>query len=208
MVAENNYLPPDNQDINWPPGYPIFMLIVSGFQSPSLLAIIFAQIITNVLTVVALFQLSKLVFGELIAQWAVMVFSLSLNALLWSGVVMSETLFGFILIIALLLLAKAVRDGSNSLLLFSGFALGLGAMIRPIGLPMILIWALAIVIFGARNAGVRRGVHQSLLIIAGVAVLVLPWTIRNGIRHGEFVFSKVSLKYTESALSHASGSVL
>jgi 4-amino-4-deoxy-L-arabinose transferase-like glycosyltransferase len=194
LASEKNYLAEDKQDLNWPPGYPFFILTVSGFRTPNLRTVISAQMLINVCSVVAIFILGKLIFGEAVATLAALLFSLSPNALFWSTVVMTETLFGFILIISLYLLAKALKSRSNSLLFASGLSLGAAAMVRPIGLPLILIWALVLVIFMAREAGGRRVALQSLLMILGAAMLVVPWIVRNGIVRGEFVFSKVSGK--------------
>ena len=96
LASERNYLASDRQDLNWPPGYPFFILVVSGFQSPNLRAVIIAQMLINICCVVVIFKLSKLIFGEAVAFLAALLFSLSPNALFWSTVVMTETLFGFI----------------------------------------------------------------------------------------------------------------
>jgi hypothetical protein len=65
-------------------------------------------------------------------------------------------------------------------------------MVRPIGLPIIIIWAIALVIFMARELGRQRLAVQTLLLILGAAVLIIPWIVRNGIMRGDFVFSRVS----------------
>jgi 4-amino-4-deoxy-L-arabinose transferase-like glycosyltransferase len=70
--------------------------------------------------------------------------------------------------------------------LLPGLLLGALALVRPEYLAISL--PIAVVVFARRGRdGWRAGLVQALVMLAGLAVVVVPWTIRNEVALGRFV---------------------
>ncbi len=90
---------------------------------------------------------------------------------------MSETVFGFLVALALLLAVRAQGSPTPRAVATIGVVLGFATLTRAEGalLAVLLVVPLAVRIPGS----VARRVGVVALGIAGVVVVVLPWTIRN-----------------------------
>jgi Dolichyl-phosphate-mannose-protein mannosyltransferase len=70
--------------------------------------------------------------------------------------------------------------------LFPGLLLGALALVRPEYLA--ISFPIAVVIFARRGRdGWRTGLAQALIVLAGLAIVVVPWTVRNEVVLGRFV---------------------
>jgi 4-amino-4-deoxy-L-arabinose transferase-like glycosyltransferase len=101
------------------------------------------------------------------------------NLVFHTGVLMTETLFVFLLLASLaLLLAAPWRDGEPRPLRLLTFGLGVGAaaLVRP---PvLVLLPALPLALLAGR-LGWRRATGATLLAGLGAALVVAPWSVRN-----------------------------
>ena len=100
--------------------------------------------------------------------------------LVYSIAVLSEPFFVPALLLGLILSADALADPNKRRLFQAGLSWGLASMIRPHGLPMMLLLA---AMFAAR--GRLRG---AMLVVLGFVIMVLPWTARNQITMGHPTF--------------------
>lgn len=115
------------------------------------------------------------VVAGLIGAGAVAVYPALLE---YQGMLMSEPLAATLLSAAVLAMFWASdRDGVASWAL-PGALLGATAMVRPEYLGVALL--LGVVVFARKARGDwRRALAQAAILLAGVAVVVLPWTVRN-----------------------------
>jgi 4-amino-4-deoxy-L-arabinose transferase-like glycosyltransferase len=98
----------------------------------------------------------------------------------YQGMLMSEPLAATLLSGSVLAMLWATdRDGWARWLL-PGALLGATAMARPEYLGVAFLLALAVFARGARSDW-RRALGQAAIVLAGVAVVVAPWTIRNAV---------------------------
>jgi 4-amino-4-deoxy-L-arabinose transferase-like glycosyltransferase len=122
------------------------------------------------------------------AAW---LYLLSPSAGLWSLTVMSESLFAFLLVVALAFLVLGMVEGRAVGWILAGVILGAAALVRPIGLLLVGLWLLlglaARAPAGARTA-TRTGVG---LFLAGAVLVIAPWMIRNWWATGVPVFAEV-----------------
>ena len=70
--------------------------------------------------------------------------------------------------------------------LLPGVLLGALALVRPEYLGVVLLLGLVVLAHGARDEW-RRSLANALLLLAGVATVVVPWTIRNAVALDRFV---------------------
>ncbi len=103
----------------------------------------------------------------------------------YQGMLMSEPLAATLLSAAVLAMLWA--DGpSRARWLVPGLLLGLLALFRPEYLAISFPVAVAIL---ARHGwpGWRPGLAQAALLLAGLAIVIAPWTVRNAVAMGRFV---------------------
>ncbi|MGH2621270.1 MAG: hypothetical protein ACRDHG_11985, partial [Anaerolineales bacterium] len=63
-----------------------------------------------------------------------------------------------------------------------------------INLTLLPVWGLVIYLFTRRKAGGRPALRATLLLLAGGALVVVPWVARNWITHRQLTFSTVTQK--------------
>jgi hypothetical protein len=103
----------------------------------------------------------------------------------YQGMLMSEPLAATLLSGAVLAMLWADTRGVRGWLV-PGLVLGALALVRPEYLAISL--PIAVVVFARRGRdGWRAGLVQALVMLVGLAVVVLPWTVRNEVALGRFV---------------------
>lgn len=104
----------------------------------------------------------------------------------YQGMLMGEALAATLLSGAVLALLWAADPGSKSRWLLPGLLLGALALVRPEYLGVALLLSLVVLVRnGKRNWS--RTLVQTLLMLGGVAVIIVPWTVRNAIALDRFV---------------------
>lgn len=109
------------------------------------------------------------VTSPLVALWPVLVF--------FASALGTETLALLLVAVSLLLAVRTFRRGGVVLALGAGLAFGLAALARPTALPLAAAawaWLLAL---APRPFGARA--RETTVLALGVALCVLPWTLRN-----------------------------
>jgi len=137
------------------------------------------------ITVVLLFLLASRLFDRRTGVVAGALLAVFPSQIYYTGTVLSEPLFTLMWIGALtvLLWKPWSRDGLPWLQLFcAGLLLSYATMTRGITLafPIVL---LAVWLFHLHSK--KRAVMQALVVWAGIAVLVVPWSIRNTVAFGQ-----------------------
>jgi hypothetical protein len=165
------------------PGYPFFIATVTAiWRSP--LAISIVQIILSALSAVLLFRLASKISVKV--GWAAgILFALDPAGLFYSNVVLSETLFIFLALVALNLFYT-----SPKWLFASGLVIGISILVRPAG--VVLAPALLAAYWLKHDKNLKTFASQALLIIVGVSLPVMPWLIRNQIFFDRFELSQVA----------------
>jgi hypothetical protein len=169
----------------YPPGYPLTLaavVVVVGLLPGdiSLWAIaVTLNIVLSVITVGMVFELGRrlvnvpvgLIAGAVMAFWP--------NAIVHTGLVMTETLFLF-LFCAMLLVALAspavARAPGWRRVVATGVLFGLAGMVRP---TSFVIAPLFLLLWWPSGAAVA--VKRTAVVGVAVAAMILPWTVRNSV---------------------------
>lgn len=150
-----------------PPGYPVLIALL-GLSIP---ALVILQAVLITFTSLLTYQIAK-PFGRKLALISGILMSLAPMSAVYSGEVMTETLYTS-------LVALGVYFWSRSSLYWSGVLFGLSWLVRPSTLPFIMV----LIAIGSLFKSQRP-----LLKIALAACLVcLPWTARNAVVFEKFV---------------------
>ena len=179
------------------PGYPVFLggvLVLLGYD---LRGVVLAQHLIGAATAALTYLLGRLTFGRPAGLGAGLLVALSAPLLVYEHYLLTEALFGFVLTTALVALVAAWRDPTARRWLLGGLLVGLASLVRPVGqvlLPLALLAALASSLarvggglvppqaIGGGQAPRLPGTlnwKASAFLVAGFALLVVPWAIRN-----------------------------
>jgi len=170
----------------WPVGYPGFLGGVFWLFGPHLLAAKLVNLLLSCGVFALTLHVARRTFrDETVARLAVLLLALYPNQIAYTGVLFSEMLATFLLLLAATLFLAIPRRGCA---LAAGLVIGAGALVKA----QFLLFPLVLVAFhlwerrswrGLVPAGLRLG----LPLVIGVGMVVLPWTARNHAVLGGFV---------------------
>jgi hypothetical protein len=97
---------------------------------------------------------------------------------------MPETLFAFLVALALLLALRAIEAPSRGRVAALGAVVGLAALTRSEGLLLVPLLVLPVAF---RGGDIRRRLVSAAVAVAAVGAVVLPWSVRNYVRFDDVV---------------------
>lgn len=160
------------------PGYPVFLagwMKVFGQWDSWYAAVLLSQALLSALTVVFMLCLGRrwmpvrwlAVAGVLMVVWP--------HSVAMCGYLLSETLFGFLVALGLLLLGIALDRRSTGWAVAGGIGLSLAALTNAVVLPVAFLLALYMFVRRQMSLAMFSG-----LVIAALA-MTTPWAIRNSL---------------------------
>ncbi|MGB9722726.1 MAG: glycosyltransferase family 39 protein [Chloroflexia bacterium] len=177
-------IPPDQPTAFWSFLYPLFLAGTYALFGPHPLAARLIQaLIGGLLLPWLLYRLGKRLFGGPAGLAAAAVGALYAYFIYYAATLMTETFFILCILGSLELTLALAEKPSWKTALFLGIALGLGILLRQtllLFLPFLLLWLLW------AGRGRIRWQHVALPLLA-IALLILPWTVRNYLAFGRFV---------------------
>src|SRR5262249_21301977 len=151
-----------------PPAYPFFLAALGCLGIWSAVGVTAVQIILDSIAALLLLQLAQMVVS---ARWALGValcYSLFPGAIDASRSVLTETLFTFLLLTAVLLLLRGVHANRPLLTCLAGAVLGGAILCRSIAVLYPLLLPLAILWF--RKTPLQPRLHVAMLLVGAVLV--------------------------------------
>jgi len=116
---------------------------------------------------------------------AAAVLALFPGQIFYTATLLSEPLFGVLLVSTLLALVPPTgRDLTTRRLLGAGVLLGAAALTRPLSLMVLPFLAIA---WAYARWGGAKTLRSVVLVGAGALILIVPWTVRNVVRMGEVI---------------------
>lgn len=169
------------------PGYSIFLAMTSLAGLP---AAAVANLILSVFSVFLVWRLGRAVFDDdRIALGAAWIFAFEPISVLFSFVLLSDTLFLALLLLSLERLAMFLRGRRLRVLAAAGLWLAAATFVRPVTYYMPVALALGLFLVLARVPGLRWKAPAVLLI--SVLPWLAVWQIRNWVETGYGGFSSV-----------------
>ena len=162
-----------------PPAYPVFLSLLYHISGPSAAVGRVAQVLLGVVVVWLTMRVARVWFGARVSVWAGWFAALNPFLIFVCGYLLTENLYLIFLLGALALTATPPGFCKSSLARAAlvGALLGLAALSRPSGVPM-LEWMLAAALFfGA--APWRHRLTRIALAAVCFGVVMLPWLARN-----------------------------
>jgi hypothetical protein len=169
-----------------PSGYSVYLRVLEPFHSYALVTV--SQHVMGVLVAVMIYALARHRFGA--PAWVAVLFSLPV---LYDGfeiqlehLIMADTLFLFLVMAAVTLLLWSPRP-SWRVCLLAGLLLGLSAVVRATGLPLLAVFAVYLLI---------RFIPGWRHLLAGLAACVVAFAVPVAayegwydVQHGEFAMT-------------------
>jgi 4-amino-4-deoxy-L-arabinose transferase-like glycosyltransferase len=161
-----------------PPLYPgVVAAIFAVAGSGNLQAVRLVQILLALATAALVYALGKRVFTPAVGRYAAAVSFLYPSSVFFNFTILTETLFTFLLIAFVLLSVLLIQAPRLITALACGLALGLAALTRSVLWPVPLIFCPLVALF--LRGTVRTRLALPAAVLAGYAVVVVPWAVRN-----------------------------
>ncbi|HEX6948904.1 MAG TPA: glycosyltransferase family 39 protein [Nitrospira sp.] len=177
------------------PAYPVLLsglYQVVGIRPHGVVAI---QIALSLLTVLAGYRIASLLFGARAGLLTAIFLTLDPVSLYYSQVMLTETLFGAALTLALLWMAHGSRDPSFSYPCWAGICLALATYTRPTGYYLGMLFPVVFFVATRHAHGWRRALASAVLMWLLFAVPVGAWQIHNYLSTGSAEFSQAKNQY-------------
>lgn len=165
-----------------PPIYPLFIRAIYDTFGTHYAAVVAAQIVLSVATVLLTYWFAAHQVSRSVALGAAALVAIDPASVVFSNQMLTETLFAFLLVLALGLILIGVREESLLPLVLAGLVLGVATLTRPVAeyLPLILVATL----LATMRTRIRAALALSVALVAGYAVPVGAWVIHNDLRTG------------------------
>lgn len=167
----------------WPPGLPLYLSPFVWLFGNKLLAVVCANIVLFLLSVWAIGVIATRIFDRNVALLSIALFSFWPNRILMGGLASKENLTLCLVLLNLALLVLALdklrlKRSALALIILSGLVLGLAVVTQP-GLMLLLVLYPWMYRTWLVDLGLQRSLPLFFAILAGLAIAVSPWMIRN-----------------------------
>jgi Dolichyl-phosphate-mannose-protein mannosyltransferase len=167
-------------------GYPLFLAIVYAVAGSAPGAVAFAQLLITGMLGLAFHLGLRHLIGGVPAFVAAMIVLVDPLTMLWSMTLLTETLFAVLLGLASLLLVRWATSGNTQSAVLAGVSLGLACLVKPYGLLLAGLWAVAMSLHGMESGrwrlhGFVKGLQHVGMLLVPIALLVAPWIVRNAL---------------------------
>jgi 4-amino-4-deoxy-L-arabinose transferase-like glycosyltransferase len=177
------------------PLFPIFIAGIYRLFGPELIAVRMAQAVLSTITIALTYAAARRIVSPRGALFAAFIVAFYPALILYSAYTMAETLFTFLALLAIVLWlsprwladrrSKSVTAGAKTegwwTAILAGLVVGAATLTRSAGLAVLAGMLLAEIdaIMRRRLLFQRLVVTRAVLLIAGFAVVLAPWMLRN-----------------------------
>jgi 4-amino-4-deoxy-L-arabinose transferase-like glycosyltransferase len=153
------------------------------------LPMLYLQIVLSAASAYFLYLLGRKRFGEKAALWMAAAWMFYPAAILYCGLLITETLFVFLWLLALVLHDK-LEESEYDLkwAALTGLALGFVMLSRQVGTTFLAAVLIYVGLIRYETPRPRRW-KAAAVILAGAALVTLPWMIRNAVAVGDFALN-------------------
>ncbi len=174
------------------PLYPLFLAIVYALFGHRFLAVRIIQAVIGAALPLMVYVLGRRLFNDRVARAASWVTVFYPMFLFYPLALVTENLFFLLVPLTVLYLLKAIQTAHRVYYLLAGLLLGLSILTRSVmaGFVLLILPWLWYYVSPRREAIKNWG-----LLLLWVAVLTVPWSVRNSLLHDQFVFVESSLGF-------------
>jgi 4-amino-4-deoxy-L-arabinose transferase-like glycosyltransferase len=174
------------------PGYPLFLSIGYSLFDNSVTATLLMQIVLASIIPLLVFILSLLCFPLLpfVAYGSSIITMLHPGFIIFSGMVMSETLFAVLFLLFFILFLLALQPRRLWFMFASGAFLGAASLVRPVGIFALGLAAIACMLLASGT--IRNKILNTGMLVCGWLMIAGLWLVRNYALTGMIFFHTLS----------------
>ncbi len=161
------------------PGYPLFLAVATAAVAASWFTVALQHAL-SLMTVVILFQLVAEAWDRRLAFWAALGYGVEPFTVYQANLLMSDTLFVFLLMLGLHWYLRALRRQSVRWLVGSAVVFGLSVYVRSVGLYVVGLLTAWWIFAACRSRAGWRLTAAGLALAVIVGSMLAPWVARNG----------------------------
>jgi len=171
------------------PVYPLFIALAESI-GPEGFTIILLQIITSVATCYFTYRIAvELTQNIFIGNIAAFIVAIDMPSITLANLVLTETLFSFLLIVCFYFFINYLKEHKRSHLMYAGVFTGMVILCRPIAFFIPFLFSGFIIFKYRKNISV---LFKQLVLFCGFTLLIVsPWLIRNKIVYDHFFLSVI-----------------
>lgn len=188
-VFSQSYDLPLELDYYRTPIYPLFILLAESIRVETI-SIILLQLFLGTATCYYTYKLSQLITSnKFIAITSALLMAIDIPSIVMNNIVMTETLFTFLLITAIYFFVKHVKESSIKYLVYTALLCGLAILCRPIGffIPIFL----SVFLFYFLRKQLMFAFSRTFIFLLIVFLTITPWLIRNKVAFNHYFLSVI-----------------
>lgn len=169
--------PPFLPDVLRVPGYPVFLSLFYLLFGEGPCWPIVGQLLLGALTCLLTYRLASRLFSAKAGMIAGLLLSFDLLSINFNNLLLSETLFTFLLLLGLYFLWRGLERHSISDLLLASVSIALTPLCRTVGLYFFV--ALALLVFFHRGWDLAHRLGRVLIFVLFPLLAISAWSYRN-----------------------------
>lgn len=171
------------------PLYPFFIILAEAI-GPEGFSIIACQIILSILTCYFTFKLSLVITSSrFISCVSALIIALDIPSIVMNTLVLTETLFTFVLIVSVYSFVIFLQKKKLKILLLSGLFCGAAVLCRPIGFFLPFLFVAFLIVSERKQIG--KIIIPLIIFSVTVFISITPWLIRNKITFDHYFLSVI-----------------
>ena len=177
------------------PAYPALISCVYRIVGVHPQAIVPVQILLSTVTMLAGFAIASLLFNPRAGTVTAVLLACDPLSIYYAQVMLTETLFGMFLTLAVLCVLWACRNASLAYPAGAGICLALATYTRPTGYYLGAVFPLILLFVVGRSRGWRYAYASAAILFVLYAVPIGGWQFRNYVQTGSAEFSQAKNQY-------------
>jgi 4-amino-4-deoxy-L-arabinose transferase-like glycosyltransferase len=181
ILASGRFETDSQPEIFRTPGYPLLLALGMALGPVELVTLVL-QIVLSVLTTWLTYRLAiEVTQRRLVAVTAASLYALEPLSILYTSILLTETLFTTFFVGFAYLMARAVRELRNSDVVIAAILLVAATYIRPVTIYLPILCAVLLISVAVRTTtpSIRRGVIAALTLLFVSYAGIFPWIARN-----------------------------
>ena len=172
------------------PLYPIFLSFIYRFFGHSFLMVRIIQSVVGSASILMIYLIAREIFSEKAGLIAGSISAVYPFFIFFTGLLLTETLFIFLLLCLIFFLRKMTIRLQWSYTVCTGIFAGLSILIKPV-MSYFLLFAL-VVVLAACGGGRKKLFAKVMLVLLITGIILMPWARSNHKKTGEFIFLTTS----------------
>jgi len=169
------------------PGYVFFLALIYSIFGHSFINVYIAQCVLGVASTLLIYLIAKNIFNERIAVLSTFLSLLYWPFNLYSGILLSEVLFLFLLLLGTFTFLKALDTDKVLFIAAAAICFSLSTLTRSINLLFLIFIPCLYIFLKFKKKSFPQVLKNSLVFVAVFCAVLAPWIVRNYLTMKAFV---------------------